>query len=158
MLCVCRCMHVYVWIFRACGHHSVHLTGENKLEVRMIMLFVVVIIVVCLPVVFDVLPLHPLVSYNVKNFTDTLCTFKRLILSAVLKRIQILTHTQIYIRININFLLDMRPASTCSLIRPVVEKGRTNRIQMQTHTYESGWIVRWVFLHSVFPFNFFHLI
>lgn len=35
-LCVC----VYEFEYRACGHHSVHLTVENKLEVRMIILFV----------------------------------------------------------------------------------------------------------------------
>lgn len=35
---------VYVSAYRACGHHSVHLTVENKLEVRMIILFVILLL------------------------------------------------------------------------------------------------------------------
>lgn len=31
--------------YNACGHHLVHLTVENKLEVRMIILFVVIVAV-----------------------------------------------------------------------------------------------------------------
>lgn len=48
-VCVCasELLHLPECTVRACGHHLVHLTVGNKLEVKMIILFVVWLVSVC---------------------------------------------------------------------------------------------------------------